>query len=449
MGKLFGTDGIRGVFNEEPVTPGMGYRVGRAVVNYFRRGGGPCRIVVGRDTRLSGKVLQDAVVAGILSKGADPVRLGVLPTPAVAFMAKDRGADAGIVISASHNPFEYNGFKVFSGEGYKLPDKAESEIEELILAHGPAASLAQALSGVKDQESEDAGGRYISFLRSTLPEASTFKGMRIILDCAHGATYRVAPLLFQGMGAEVESLFINPNGKNINEKCGSQSPEALCRRVRERSADVGLAFDGDGDRLVAVDEKGRVLTGDQILVICAKGLRDEGGLKNNLVVSTVMSNMGLHAALKELGIKHVSSSVGDRHVLEKMMETRAVLGGEESGHIIFLNHHTTGDGLLCGLQLLEALRKSGQPLSRLAGLMRRFPQVLENVPVRRKPEISKVPEIMKVLQRAERALGKRGRVLVRYSGTEPLCRIMVEGEQGDEIGAWARRIAEVVRRQLA
>lgn len=448
MRKLFGTDGIRGIFNEEPLTPEMGCKVGRAVVRYFGREGTQPRIVVGRDTRLSGQPLQEAIVSGMLSLKAKPILVGELPTPGLAYVTKELGAEAGIMISASHNPYEYNGFKIFSREGYKLGDEAESQIEDLIFSDDVPFTLEETLASAGEQKMGQAGERYLSFLRQTLRKGYRFENMKIVLDCANGATSRVAPVLFERMGAEVESLFVAPDGKNINQGCGSQHPETLRERVLETSAHVGIAFDGDGDRMVAVDEKGHPLTGDQILVICAKTLKDQGELKNNLVVSTVMSNMGFRVALRDLGIRHIATNVGDRYVLEEMRASRAILGGEESGHIIFLRHHTTGDGLLSALQLLSAMKTSGQPLSQLSTWMSVFPQVLINVPVTKKPRISSVPELLRVQQDVETELGEKGRVLLRYSGTEPVCRIMVEGERQEEIDRYARQIAEVVHEQL-
>ncbi len=374
--------------------------------------------------------------------------MGELPTPGVAYVTRDLAADAGIMISASHNPYEYNGFKIFSREGYKLGDEAESQIEDLIFSDNVPFTLEEALASPGEQKMGQAGERYLSFLRQTLRKGYSFENMKIVLDCANGATSRVAPVLFERMGAEVESLFVAPDGKNINQGCGSQHPETLSERVLETSAHVGIAFDGDGDRMVAVDEKGHPLTGDQILLICAKTLKDQGELKNNLVVSTVMSNMGFRVALRDLGIRHIATNVGDRYVLEEMRASRAILGGEESGHIIFLRHHTTGDGLLSALQLLSAMKTSGQPLSQLSTWMSVFPQVLINVPVTKKPRISSVPELLRVQQDVETELGEKGRVLLRYSGTEPVCRIMVEGERQEEIDQYARQIAEVVQEQL-
>ena len=448
MGRLFGTDGIRGVFNQEPVTEEMGYRLGRAVVEHFKGKGGYPRIVLGRDTRLSGEVLENAIASGVLSKGAKPVLLGEIPTPGVAFITRDVGADAGVVVSASHNPYEYNGFKIFSGEGYKLTDREEMEIETLLFSEATRVSLKEQREGDNAKQADDLGERYIRFLQNTLPGEFLFKDMNIVLDCANGATYRVAPMLFERMGAEVEALFVSPDGRNINEGCGSQHPEALSARVVEKGADLGLAFDGDGDRLIAVDEKGNVLTGDQILTVCAKTLKDRGELKNNLVVSTVMSNMGFRIALKGLGIDHVATDVGDRYVLEEMRARGGVLGGEDSGHIICRQYHTTGDGLLSALQVVSAVISSEVPLSALSQLMTVFPQVLVNVPVKNKPELSSVPEVQAILKKVGKDLGRRGRVLLRYSGTEPLCRVMVEGEEKEEIDAHAQKIANVIRERL-
>jgi phosphoglucosamine mutase len=449
MGRLFGTDGIRGVFNQEPITENMGFRLGRAVVEHFKGKEGCPRIVLGRDTRLSGEILENAIASGVLSKGAEPVLLGEIPTPGVAYITRDTGAAAGVVVSASHNPYEYNGFKIFSGEGYKLPNREEMEIETLLLSEIHPVSIKEEWVGDHTKRVDDLGERYISFLQHVLPGGFLFKNMNIVLDCANGATYRIAPILFERMGAEVEALFVSPDGRNINEGCGSQHPETLSTRVIEKGADLGLAFDGDGDRLIAVDERGNVLTGDQILTICAKTLKDRGELKNNLVISTVMSNLGFRVALKALGINHVATDVGDRYVLEEMKARGSVLGGEDSGHIICRQHHTTGDGLLSALQLLFAVQSSGSSLSDLSRLMTVFPQVLVNVPIKSKPELSSVPEIRTILKKVEKDLGQSGRVLLRYSGTEPLCRVMVEGEQQEEIDAHAQEIARVIKEQLS
>jgi phosphoglucosamine mutase len=448
MGRLFGTDGIRGIAHEEPITQEMGVLVGRAVSLFSKREETRIKIVIGRDTRISGKMLEQAIVSGIRSLGGEAILVGEFPTPGVAFLIKDVGADAGIVITASHNPYEYNGFKVFSHEGYKLSDEREAEIEDLILGEVDASHTQMNVDSGEVKDLDDAGERYLAFLNNTIPEKIPFKDMKLVLDCANGATYRVAPNLFEILGAKTECLFIHPDGKNINKDCGSQHPERLSNRVLETGAVAGLAFDGDGDRLIAVDEKGKVLTGDQILTICARMLKDQGELTNNLVVSTVMSNMGFRIALGDLGIEQIATQVGDRYVMEEMRARKAILGGEESGHIIFLRHQTTGDGLLSALQLLWAIKRYGRSLSQLSTLMTRFPQSLTSVVVKQKPEISSVPELVQILEKVEKGLGTKGRVLVRYSGTEPVCRIMVEGEKKEEIDEYSRQIADVVKRCL-
>jgi phosphoglucosamine mutase len=448
MGRLFGTDGIRGIAHEEPITPEMSAMLGRAVTHFCKREETRAKIVVGRDTRISGKMLEEAIVSGICSLGGDAILVGELPTPGVAFLIRDVGANAGIMISASHNPHEYNGFKIFSHEGYKLSEAQEAEIEGLTLGEDGTFPNQSNVDSGEVQDLDDASERYVAFLKDTIPEKNPYTDMKIVLDCANGATYRVAPILFESLSAKTECICIHPDGKNINKDCGSEHPERLRKRVLETGADAGLAFDGDGDRLIAVDEKGSVLTGDEILTICARMLKDQGELTNNLVVSTVMSNMGFLIALRELGIEQIATQVGDRHVMEEMRARKAILGGEDSGHIIFLHHHTTGDGLLSALQLLWAIKRSGRSLSQLSALMTRFPQSLTSVAVKQKPEITSVPELVQIVEKVEKRLGAKGRVLVRYSGTEPVCRIMVEGEKTEEIDEYSRQIADVVKRHL-
>lgn len=446
MKKLFGTDGIRGEFNEHPMTLDVAYRVGRAVSQVFA-GDGTCqKIAVGRDTRESGPVIEEAIVEGVVSTGADALLLGVLPTPGTSFITRDVSACAGIMVSASHNPYQDNGIKIFSSDGFKLPDEREGKIEECVFSGEICRGL-----GKKGRVSRlcDAGERYKGFLGKSLGEAGTLEGLKVGLDCANGATYRVGPELFTELGASVESLFVEPDGRNINDGCGSQHPQKLSELVVERGLDAGLAFDGDGDRLIAVDEKGSVLTGDQIIAICAKVLKDEGRLKNNLVVTTVMSNIGLGLALKELGVRHYMADVGDRYVLERMLSEGACIGGEDSGHIIFLDYHNTGDGLLTALQLLRAFIREGRPLSELAGLMRVYPQTLINVTVKDKPDIKTVPGIMAAISEVEEELGGKGRVLVRYSGTQPMLRVMVEGPTQEETDEFCKRIAGVVEENLS
>ncbi len=443
MNRLFGTDGIRGLYNKHPVTQEIAYKLGYSTVRFCEDRKIRPDIVIGRDTRASGKVLEYPLVSGILSAGGSARPAGVIPTPGVAFLTRSLGGGAGIVISASHNPHEYNGFKIFSNQGFKLSDDEEKIMEAMIL--DLPAPLSTGTRGQVDMI-DDPQETYTSFLMETLPEAP--RDMKIILDCANGATFRTAPALFERLGLETEALFIAPDGENINLNCGSQHTETLGRRVIDSGADLGFAFDGDGDRLIAVDEKGAVLTGDQIIAICAKMLKKRNQLKNSLVVSTVMSNMGLLIALKELGIAHRASSVGDRYVVEEMKKRESVLGGEDSGHIIFVNHHTTGDGILTALQLLSAIRILNRPLSKLSAMMKVYPQTMINVPVMKKPDISQVPELVKVIEDCERKLGDDGRILVRYSGTEPLCRVMVEGKSRKKIGEYARRIAESISKEL-
>jgi len=449
MGKLFGTDGIRGTVNQYPMTAATAVKVGEAIARIFAKKGHVPRIVIGRDTRVSGDMLEGALVSGICSMGAQAVTVGVLPTPAVAYLTKDLRADAGIVISASHNPWTDNGIKIFNGSGFKLSDDQENRIEAYLLSSEKGGRAAAAAQAGKLLRLDDAAGRYVDFLKSTFPRRLNPEGMKIVLDCANGATYRVAPEVFLELGVEAAALFDKPDGKNINLDCGSQHPEALAEEVLKRKADAGFAFDGDGDRVIAVDEKGHVLTGDRLLAVCAAVLKKEGKLKNNLVVRTVMSNLGLTVAFQKLGIDSVFTGVGDRFVLEEMLARGAILGGEDSGHLIFLEHHTTGDGLITALQILAAMKKEDKPLSELAKIMKVFPQKLINIDVSRKPALETVPEIASAVREAEKALGDKGRVLVRYSGTQNMCRVMVEGPTQKETEFHCRRIADVVKKALA
>lgn len=449
MGKLFGTDGVRGMANEGNMTAEMVLQIGRATAytckaHHAEKGTRP-RIIIGKDTRLSGYMLENALTAGITSMGVDVLLLGPIPTPAVAFITQSMRADAGIVISASHNPYFDNGIKIFARTGYKLPDEMEEEIEDLVLS-GRINNIRPVAQEVgKARRIDDAMGRYIEFCKNTFPDDMTLDGMEVVLDCSNGATYKCAPLIFAELGAEVTTIHASPDGMNINDDCGSQHTRDLRAKVKGLAADVGLAFDGDGDRLIAVDENGNELTGDQIIAICTKHYKDNGLLKNNLVVGTVMSNIGFHVALKELGIDTGVSDVGDRCVLELMQERDAVLGGEDSGHIIFHNHHTTGDGIVSALQLLAIMRETGQPLSELAKVMKVFPQVLINVDVTEKPAIPGIGKLQEAIAKAETELGGKGRVLIRYSGTQPMCRVMVEGPTQEQTDKIAERLADIVK----
>jgi len=448
MGKLFGTDGIRGVANQYPMTPEMAVSIGRAVAAIFKRDYKRSKIVIGKDTRISGDMLEHALVSGICSMGVDAYLAGILPTPGVAFMTSSTGANAGIVISASHNPYYDNGIKIFKGDGYKLSDEKEDEIEQLVFNSDIASSPRSLRDTGRVYEIEDAATTYGDLLKRTVSENYHFKDLKIVIDCSNGATFEVAPAIFAELGAKVEALYINPDGKNINDKCGSQHPENLRKSVVKNGADIGLAFDGDGDRLIAVDEKGSVKTGDQILAVCAKFMKQKGLLKGNQVVSTVMSNMGLGKALKEMGIKHMTTKVGDRYVMEKMISSGAVLGGEDSGHMIFLDYHTTGDGILTALRLIEAMKEESKPLSELCKIMKVFPQVLMNVDVKRKPDLENVPAIKDAIESVEKRLGEKGRVVVRYSGTQSICRIMVEGPTINETRKYCRQLSDIVKETL-
>jgi phosphoglucosamine mutase len=422
--------------------------LGQAVAHLFRKPGHRPTVVIGRDTRISGPMLESAVQTGVASMGGISHLVRVLPTPAVAFVCRGMRADAGIVISASHNPYQDNGLKIFSGLGFKLSDEQEETIEDLILG----GKLPQMVPGAREigraYRMEDAPGRYIVFLKHAFPRGLSMEGMKIVLDTANGATCRVAPAVFAELGADVEVIHDGPDGLNINERCGSQYTQDLENRVVETGAAAGLAFDGDGDRFIAVDEKGRTITGDQTLIICAKALKDQDRLKNDLLVSTVMSNLGLTLACKKYGFRHHASKVGDRYVLEDMRRLGAVIGGEESGHMIFLDHHTTGDGTLAALQLVAAMIREGKPLSELAALMESFPQKLVSVPVRSKPEIATLPKVMEAILQTERELGDQGRVLVRYSGTQNVCRVMVEGPTREATEKYCSQIADAVKDAL-
>ncbi len=447
MGRMFGTDGVRGIANVHPMTAEMALEIGRAAAYVCKKH--PKRrhtIAIGKDTRISGYMLESALTAGICSMGVDVLLVGPLSTPGIAFLTRSMRADAGMVISASHNPYQDNGIKIFSRNGFKLPDSEEDEIEDLITS-GRIKDIRPTASEIgKAQRIEDASGRYIVFCKNTFPEDQTLEGMKIVLDCANGATYKVAPTIFSELGASVTAIHCDPDGININDKCGSQHTEDLSAKVREVGADVGLAFDGDGDRLIAVDEKGEQITGDHVMTICAKMYQELGLLKNNLVVATVMSNFGFFAALKKLGIQEGVSKVGDRYVLEMMQEKGGVLGGEESGHVIFLNHHTTGDGIITALQLLWAIKRGGRPLSELAKIMSLSPQKIINVNVKDKPPLEKISELQKSIKEAEAELGDKGRVLIRYSGTQSMCRVMVEGPTEQMTGRLTQMLADMVKK---
>ena len=445
MGKLFGTDGIRGEANRYPMDAHIAFSVGQAITYLLKKPRHSTRIIIGKDTRISGYMLEGALESGITSMGGNPYLVGVLPTPGIAFITHSMRADAGIVISASHNPYQDNGLKIFSGNGLKLSDQEEETIESLILGNQLPEKVPPTREMGRAYRLEDVHGRYIVFLKNTFPRHLSMEGMKIVLDTANGATYKIAPETFFELGAEVEVIHNAPNGLNINDHCGSQHTQDLRKRVVEGGANIGLAFDGDGDRLIAVDEKGREISGDQVLIICARSLKEKGRLKNDLLVSTVMSNLGLKVACKKCGIQHHASKVGDRYVLEDMVRLGSVIGGEDAGHMIFLEHHSTGDGIITAIQLIAAMVEAGKPLSELADMMDVYPQKLINVDVKTKPEVSSLPQVMTVVQKVEAELGDHGRVLVRYSGTQNMCRVMVEAPTLEMTERYCRQIAEVVK----
>lgn len=447
--KLFGTDGVRGVANIEPMTTEMAMQLGRAAAFVFKDDTSRRhRVVIGKDTRLSGYMIENALVAGICSMGVDVLIVGPLPTPGIAFLTSSMRADAGVVISASHNPYQDNGIKFFSNTGYKLPDDLELKIEDLIINHRLDELRPIADEVGKAYRISDAIGRYVVFLKNTFPKDLDLQGLRIVLDCAHGAGYKVAPAVLTELGAEVIPIGVAPNGTNINEGCGSMHPEVMAEKVREYRADLGIALDGDADRVIFVDENGTEVDGDHIMALCGTELIKTGQLKKKTVVATVMSNMGLDIAMKKAGGKVIRTAVGDRYVVEEMLKGGYNLGGEQSGHMIFLDHNTTGDGILSALQVLSIIQRSGKKLSELAQVMTSLPQVLVNVKVRKRADLQNIAPIKKVIDEVEAELGDKGRVLVRYSGTEPLLRIMIEGENQDRIDALADQVAAVVREHL-
>ena len=446
--KLFGTDGIRGVANVDPMTGELAMQLGRAIAHIFKEVKGKHRIVIGKDTRLSGYMLETALASGICSMGADVMLVGPLPTPGIAFITTSMRANAGVVISASHNPYYDNGIKIFSQNGFKLPDEMEQHIEELIFSNHLHSLRPTANAIGKAHRIDDAVGRYVVFLKNTFPNHLTLEGLRIVVDCANGAAYRVAPTVFEELGADVISVGAEPNGENINLECGSLHPEALSRFVLERRADIGVALDGDADRIIFVDRHGKFVDGDKILAICGLHLLSEDRLKKKTVVTTVMSNIGLDRALRKAGGKVIRTQVGDRYVVEEMVRGHYNVGGEQSGHTIFLDYNTTGDGILTALQVLAIMRQKERNLDELAQVMESLPQVLYNVDVREKRPLSEFQEIKLKIEEMERTLGNSGRVLIRYSGTEPLLRIMVEGEDEAELHRFAQDLVELVKKRI-
>ncbi len=446
MRRLFGTDGVRGTANIYPMTTEIAMQIGRGIAFLVKDKKHGHRIVIGKDTRISGYMIENALAAGICSMGVDVLLVGPLPTPGIAFITSSMRADAGVVISASHNPFQDNGIKIFSRDGFKLPDELEADIEDLIFSQKMAALRPVAEDIGKAHRIDDARGRYIVYLKNTFPQKYTLDNFHLVLDCAHGATYGVAPHVFEELGAKVTAIGVAPDGKNINHQCGALHPEVIAAKVRELGADIGLALDGDGDRLIVVDERGEIVDGDHIMAICAAELLARKKLRKKTLVATVMSNLGLEVAMGRLGGRLVRTKVGDRYVVEEMRSGRYNFGGEQSGHLIFLDHATTGDGTLAALQLMAIMLKQNQPVSKLAEIMEAFPQVLKNVRTSRRLELEALPEFQKACRQMEKKLGADGRILVRLSGTEPLVRVMIEGANHDQIDQMADELCALLRK---
>ena len=449
MKKLFGTDGIRGRANVYPISPDLVLKLGQAIGLFFKEQHPHPRILIGKDTRLSGYMLEQALASGICSVGVDAQFLGPLPTPGIAYLTRGLRASAGIVISASHNPYQDNGIKIFSANGYKLPDDAEERLETLLNAATLGENLPIDAAIGRAKRIDDAIGQYAVYLKEQFPKHLTLDGLRIVIDCANGAAYRVAPKVFTELGAECFLIGVAPNGININEGCGALHPQNLAEQVKLYKADVGLAFDGDADRLIIIDERGELVDGDEILAICGQQMMRLGKLRNATVVSTVMSNMGLEIALDRVGAKVKRTKVGDRYVMEEMLKGDYNLGGEQSGHLIFRDSATTGDGILAALHVLEIMVSEQKSMSSLKSCMQRLPQVLKNIDVYEKVPLDHMPILGQLIAKMEAKLGKTGRILFRYSGTESLARIMVEGQNTDEIEALAAELAYETSQAIA
>ncbi len=449
MGRLFGTDGLRGRVNAYPMQPELALRLGLAAGQYFRNGAKRHRVVIGKDTRLSGYVFESALTSGFCAAGMDVFLVGPLPTPAISFLTRNMRADLGVVISASHNPYMDNGIKFFDKNGFKLADQVEDEIAAMITNPDFAWDHPAHDQVGRARKLQDSPGRYVVELKHSFPQGMTLDGLKIVLDCANGAAYRVAPLIFEELGATVITLGDEPDGLNINKGCGSLHPEVVAARVREEGADIGLALDGDADRLIVVDEHGEVLDGDQIMAVCAAEMMDRGTLAHGTLVSTVMSNMALEVFMRERGGHLARTKVGDRYVVEEMRKGGYLLGGEQSGHLVFMEHSTTGDGILAALQLLSIMVGRQRSISEIAGLLTPYPQKLVNVRVRRKVPFADVPSIQRAVRAAEDRLGQTGRVLLRYSGTEALARIMVEAQDQAVVDSLCADLVQAVEAGLA
>ncbi len=446
--KLFGTDGVRGIANAYPITSEVALKLGRAIAHICKRGPHRHRIVIGKDTRISGYMLEYAIASGVCSFGVDVTLFGPMPTPAIAFLTKTLRADAGIVISASHNPFQDNGIKFFGADGYKLADEIEAEIEGLLESGEIDSIRPTALDIGKTRKLEDARGRYVQYVKNTFDPNLGLDGLKIVVDCANGAAYKVAPQIYEELGADVIPVAVNPDGKNINDNSGATAPQRLQELVKEHGAHAGIALDGDADRLIMVDEKGEIVDGDAVMAICGRDLLEKDRLPHRTVVTTVMSNIGLERSLAQVGAKAVRTAVGDRYVVECMRQNGYEFGGEQSGHLVFLNHASTGDGSLAGLMMLEVMVRSGKPISELKKVFERVPQHLINIPVPRKPPLQELTSTGAVITKVEHELGTDGRVLVRYSGTENKARVMVEGPDMDRTQNYAQEIADTMQKEI-
>ncbi len=448
MGKLFGTDGIRGRANNYPITPEIALQVGKAIAHVFRgQGTGSSKVVIGKDTRLSGYMLETALTSGLVSMGMDVLEIGPMPTPAIAHLTRSMGAACGIMITASHNPSDDNGIKIFSSDGFKLPDEVENEIEDLILGGKIDSAHVEPGKICKAYRIDDARGRYIEFAKSSIKNKS-LKGIKAVLDCANGAGYYIAPLIFKELGVEVIKVATEPDGYNINHNCGATCPQSISKMVVETGADVGISLDGDADRVIFCDSKGNVVNGDRIIGMCALDFKKTGKLAGNSIAITSMSNLGLHKAMQKAGINVEITAVGDRYVIERMKEKDLNVGGEQSGHVIFMDYATTGDGIITALHVLKLMVEQKQPLTELAAFMNEFPQKHTNINVSKKVPIEELPSLQKVISEAEAEMGDNGRTVVRYSGTENKLRILVEAGDGALVDKWSENIAAVVKKEL-
>jgi len=446
MKKLFGTDGIRGIANREPITAEVIFHIGRAGAHLFKDKADP-KILIGKDTRISGDMLEAALIAGICSAGVDVLRVGIAPTPVVAYLTRAYHANCGIVISASHNPFDHNGIKYIRGDGFKFSDSEEEEIERIYFENHSKNEWPTEKNIGRLKELSEGEEKYINYIKSTLPSKFTLKGYKIVLDCANGASYLITPRVFTELGAEIITINDKPNGININYNCGSVHPASLRKEVLRKKADLGFSYDGDADRVIAVDEKGNIVDGDQIMAICALNLIKKAQLPNKTVITTLMSNIGFDRAIEKAGGKVVKVNIGDRYVLEMMKKVKTVLGGEQSGHIIFSQYSTTGDGLLTSLQLMKVLREEEKPLSNLASVMEKYPQIILNYEVKEKERFLKNVCIRKFIREIEKELDGKGRIFVRASGTEPLIRILLEGEDKNKLEKISQDFREVIEKE--